>query len=284
MEGVVEPMDHLKLRHVAAAVMAIALTVAGGEVFAQEHARSPSAGAVSVNAILDAWVQHSSRIRSLSATLSRTHNRSRFGAREFIYEICWNDSGQAALNIEWVAGKDKTEFFDRVVWTGREVWQYRPHSKEIMVWPMDRIGEYEDFRDDLQKYWVTRWLGGSGFDLIFPALANPKDVDPLPFLVGMRETVARKLFKFELIENADPSRFVVRATPVAPDLKASYNEVLITLDRKRCLPVAVEYQSGWRSRDIRRYTILKIQLDAPIADSVFEPLKPKGWEIKSPLK
>ena len=63
-----------------------------------------------MNAILDAWVQHSSQIKTLSAKFSRKDKGSAFGAVEFLYEIHWKDSGQAVLDIKGVAGKDMTEY------------------------------------------------------------------------------------------------------------------------------------------------------------------------------
>ena len=273
-------MDHVKPRHVAVALLAIAFTLIGGPVFPQREGTSPSPRAGELSAILDAWVHHSSQIKTLSAKFSRKDKGSAFGAVEFLYEIHWNDSGQAVLDIRQVVGKDKTEFRRRIVWTGREVWDYLAYKKEIEVHTLDQVRKHELFQEEvLKQSWGGRLMGNQ-FDLIFPTLSNPKGVDPLPFFVGMKDTVAKQQFRFELLDDSDPQRFVIRATPVDPDQKSLFNDILITLDRERCLPIAVVYRRGWKGKDIRQFTVIEANLDRPLVDAVFEPEKLEGWEIK----
>jgi hypothetical protein len=61
-------MAHRKTRRVAVAVRAIALS--GVRAFSQQSSPAPPARTLEINAILDAWVQQSSRIRTLSAKFS----------------------------------------------------------------------------------------------------------------------------------------------------------------------------------------------------------------------
>jgi len=150
--------------------------------FLKRRARLRRGAAGELNAILDAWVQHSSQIKTLSAKFSRKDKGSAFGAVEFLYEIHWKDSGQAVLDIKGVAGKDIDRVLRRVVWTGRDVWDYLAWKKEIRVQTMDQIRKHEHFSEEVLK---TSWGGqllGNQFDLIFPTLGNPKEVDPLPSL------------------------------------------------------------------------------------------------------
>jgi hypothetical protein len=225
-------------------------------------------------------VQHSSQIKTLSAKFSRKDKGSAFGAMEFLYEVHWNNSGQAVLDVECVAGKDKAAFRRRVVWTGREVWEYLAYKKEIRVQTMDQVRRYALFQEEvLKKSWGGQLMGNQ-FDLIFTTLYNPKEVDPLPLWVGMKDIVAQKQFRFDLLDASHPERLVIRATPLDPDQKSLFKEILITLDRERCLPIAVAYERGWRGKDIRQFTLIEANLDRPIADAVFEPQKPEGWKIQ----
>ncbi len=273
-------MGHVMIRRIRVAILAIAVTVAGVRAFPQQGSASSPAGSVELNTVLDMWVENSSRIKTLSATFGRKNSRPFVGSMDLTYEINWKDSGQAVVTIELPTRKDRSEFVERIVWTGREVWQYNPRRKEITVWTKDELGSYELFRQSIQNSgWG--WFVGNQFDFIFPALSNPKDIDPLPFLVGMKETVAKKRFKFELLENSDANGLVVRATPLDPTLNTTYDHILVTLDRERHLPVVVEYQKGWRGKDSRRYTLVAIKLDRQIDDASFVPQKPKGWTIKS---
>ena len=158
--------------------------------------------------------------------------------------------------------------------------------KEIRVTPMDQVCKHELFSEEVLK---TSWGGqllGNQFDLIFPTLGNPKEADPLPFFVGMKDTVAKKQFRFELLDASDPQRFVIRATPLGAEPKSLFNDILITLDRERCLPVAVVYRRGWRGKDTKQFTLIEANLDRPFADAAFEPEKLEGWAItyESPSK
>ena len=203
------------------------------------------------------------------------------GSMNLIYDINWKDSGQAAVIIKEAGRKNGPDFVDRIVWTGHEVWDFNPRKKEVDVYTKEKLKDYEAFRAMMLISGWGRFVGNQ-FDFIFPALGNPKEIDPLPFFVGMKTTLARKLFRFELLEDSDPDRLVVRATPLTDFQKQLYDHVLITLDRERHLPVAVEYQRGWRGRDSRHYTLVAIKLDQPISDDKFVTQKPKGWAIKSP--
>jgi hypothetical protein len=274
-------MGHVISRRTGVIVLAITFTVSGARAFPQFRGTATPARAEDLNAVVNAWVESSARIKTLSAKFSRKDSRRTvYGSRELYYDIRWKDSGQAVLSIAHAARDDQSEFLERIVWTDKEVWDYLGYKKTIERWTKEQIGGYQEFRDSTREAWSGRFMGNQ-FDLIFPPLGNPKEIDPLPFLVGMKEIVAKKQFKFELFEDSDPDRLVVRATPLDPVLKSAYDHVFITLDRERHLPIAVEYQRGWRSNDSRRYTLLAIKLNQPIDDASFMPQKPEGWVIKS---
>jgi hypothetical protein len=266
-------------RRAAVASLAI-VTLAGGRVFAQQNSTSPAASP-QLGALLDAWVQHSSQIKSFSVTFKRRDERPGFGAQQYIYKILWTDSGRAIVQIEWLDKKDKAELGERFIWTGREVWTYTAHGKkkEILVRNMDQIHAEDAFTLGMKASWGGR-LAGNQFDVIFPLLSDPKQIDPLPFWVGMKELVAKKQFSFTLLDASDPERPVLRATPVRTDSRSSDRDILITLDRAHGLPIAVSFQRGWRDKDKRQFTVVEAHLNPPISDAAFEPPKPAGWEIK----
>jgi len=68
--------------------------------------------------------------------------------------------------------------------------------------------------------------------------------------------------------------------PLGPDQKSLFKDILITLDRERCLPIAAVYRRGWRGKDIRQFTLTEVNLDRPIADAAFEPQKLEGGRFK----
>jgi hypothetical protein len=274
-------MGQVMIRRIGAAVLVVTCSMTVVRAFPPPQSKPTPAKAEDLNAILSDWAENSSHIKSLSAQLSRKDRRPLLGSMNLVYDINWKDSGQAAVNIKEVGHKIGPDFVDRIVWTGREVWRFNPRKKEIDVYTAEKLKDYADFRAMMLASGWAKFVGNQ-FDFIFPALGNPKEIDPLPFFVGMKTTLARKLFRFELLEDSDPDRLVLRATPLTETLKQLYDHVLITLDRERHLPVAVEYQRGWRGRDSRHYTLVAIKLDQPIMDDIFVAQKPKGWSIQSP--
>ncbi len=264
----------------------LSLTIALSVTTATVSAQSPDSQRPRTDdpsAILAAWAQHSAQINSISAQFSRTGKGLGFGSVEYRYTLKWKKTGQAVLDIAELKRKNKTEPVERLLWTGtgKEVWFYHTYKKEIEVMQPDEVKDYTGFRAMMKITPLSNWLLGSRFDLIFPALHDPKEFDPLPFLLGFNDVNARKRFRFELLESADPKRFVIRATPLEGLSKLSYSSVLITLHSKRFLPVSLEYHTGRGGREILRYTFLDVSIDPVLADNVFEPRKPDGWKFQS---
>jgi outer membrane lipoprotein-sorting protein len=267
----------------AAAFALLAIALATPRAFTQSSRAPAPKKAGDLSVILDTWVRNSAQIKTLSAKFLRHDHRPVFGHQEYIYEARWKDSGKAVINIEEVMNHGKQTELERIVWTARDVWQYEAHKKEVLHWSLEQAADYEEFRSMLTHYWAGR-MAGNQFDLIFTSLKSPKAVDPLPFLIDMQEIVAKKQFGFELAAGAKPGQIVVRARPLQHDQKSLYSDVMITLDKERCLPVAIEYQRGLRAKDTRHYTLLEVQLNKPIDDAAFEPKVPTGWKVQSPLK
>jgi len=274
-------MSYAMIKRSGIAVLAIALAVTGDRAFAQQQGKPANVTTTELNAILNNWATNSSRIKTLSAKFKRIDRRPLHAATEYDYEICWKSSGLASISIEQTGRKRTSEFDARIVWTGREVWEYRIPKKEITVWKGEDLRDHETFRLWLRS---TGWgrFAGNQFDTIFLALGNPKVFEPLTFLIGMKEVVDRRQFTFELFDQSDPERLVIRATLINPGQNTTFDHIFITLDRARFLPVAIEYQKGWGGKDGRQFALVSIELDQPIDDSLFVPQKPAGWTFKAP--
>lgn len=274
-------MFHVQSRAATLALLTFAL--ASPPAFSQDSGAPAPKPTAELQTILGTWVRNSSQIKTLSARFLRHDHRPGFGHQEYFYDVRWKYSGKAVLGIEAVVNRGKQTELERIIWTGTDVWQYEPRKKEIVHWSMEQVGQYEGFRSIVTDSWAGR-LTGNQFDLIFTSLRSPKDVDPLPFLIDMAEIVGKKQFAFELAASTNADQLVVQARPLRDDQKSLYSDVVITLDKERCLPVALEYQRGRRGKDTRHYTLLEVQLDQPIDDATFEPEIPKGWKVRSSSK
>jgi hypothetical protein len=270
-------MRSVTLRCVVLAILAVAFSDSKG--FAQQPSRSAPVRTAELDGILDTWARNSAQINTLSCKFARRDIRPGFGRHDFLYTVRWKNSGKADVNIDEIVGPNKSQQRERLLWSEREVWEFTPSKKEVRLWPMEQVREYEAFRAMVKDYWAGR-LAGNQFDLIFGSLSSPKEVDPLPFLIGMKDVLAKKRFTYEFFAGAEPRQLVVRATPVQTSPKSLFNDVLITLDNERLLPVALEYRRGRLNRDTRRYTLLEVQLNQAIDDATFEPHIPNGWRLE----
>jgi outer membrane lipoprotein-sorting protein len=271
-------MAHLKMPCGVVAGLAIAFSLASAPAYPQQPSTPRPTGTQEIDTVVAAWARNSSQIKTLSAQFSRTGRGLGYGSIEYRSTLNWKQSGQAVLETVQVMKNNKTEPFEQIVWTGKEIWLFHPYKKAIEVFRPDRMDEYGALREEIKTSFPGRFIG-SRMDLIFPVLRSPKDVDPLPFLIGFDENVAKKRFRFELLQSTDPKQYVIRATPLEPTLKSSYSEVILTLHRERFLPMAFEYHTGRGGREILHYRFLKVALDPVLADDVFEPRKPEGWKI-----
>jgi hypothetical protein len=259
----------------------VVVTVTDSRAFAQQPFDQVPFADAKFNAILEGWLTASSQVKTLTAKFKRIDRRPLHAPTEYEYQIRWKNSGLASISIEQTGRKRPSEFDARIVWTGSEVWEYRVPKKEITVYKDKDLRDHEVFRLWLRS---TGWgrFAGNQFDTIFLALGNPKVFEPLTFVIGMKEVVDRRQFTFELFDRSDPERLVIRATLINPAQNTTFDHIFITLDRARFLPVAIEYQKGWGGKDSRQFTLVSIELDRPIDDSVFVPQKPAGWTFKAP--
>ncbi len=270
------------LRFLCALAVSLALALAATTAACAQSPKQQPPARDDLSEVLAAWSRSSSQINSISTQFARTGRGLGFGTVEYRYTLKWKKNGQAVLDVVEVRRKNKTDPVYRFLWTGKEVWFYHTYKKEIEVMQPSEVQGYAEFRDWMKTMPLPRFLLGSRFDLIFPALRDPKEIDPLQFLIGFSDVTQRKRFRFELLESTDPRRLIIRATPLEPLLKLSYSSVLITLHSERFLPVSLEYHTGSGGREILRYTFLAVSIDPVFADSSFEPRKPEGWKFQAP--
>ncbi len=254
--------------------------VIAGERACAQQARQVAQNPIKLDSILDAWERSSARIQTLSATILRSHRKNPWGGKlELEYRVRYRRTGLAVLEIREHGNKQNRELW-RVVWTRTNVWLYDPSDKEILIYTRKAAADYQEFRATLQRSLFGGWLGNN-FDWIFPELADPLAVEPLPFLVAFNKDSARKQYQFELLE-ADPARgaYVVRATPTRPELRASFRSILITLDATLWIPAAIQFERGRGGRDSRSYLVTGLEPNRDLPDWVFEPRRLEGWSMK----
>ena len=86
-------------------------------------------GTQEIDTIVAAWARNSSQIKTLTAQFSRTGKGLGYGTIEYQYLLKWKQSGQAVLETVQVMRNNKVQEFERVVWTGKEIWLFHPTRK-----------------------------------------------------------------------------------------------------------------------------------------------------------
>ena len=164
--------------------------------------------------LLTLWEKQSARLKSLDVKFKRVDHSPAWGDNE-LYE------GRAMLqspNLAWLdfkkVGVDKQNKptlvpHERIVCTGKEVWQYHSPTRQIFIFPLEKQQQQRALEEG-----------------------------PLPFLFNMRADEAKKRYQMSLIaENA--ATYMVTVIPLLEIDKESFSKAIIQLDRKYLLPTNI---------------------------------------------
>ncbi len=142
-----------------------------------------------------------------------------------------------------------SDYYERIVCTGPEVWHYRFDKKTAYIYPLNR---------DAQR----RGL----------------DEGPLPFLFNMKAQEAMARYQMAL-QGEDKNAFFVVIKPKLKDDQQSFSTAWVRLDRRFLLPVRITLFSP-DNQSIRDFQLSKIEANQGVDDEVFRGVKFKGWTIE----
>ena len=208
--------------------------------------------------LLILWEKQSARLKSLDVKFKRVDHSPAWGDNE-LYE------GRAMLqtpNLAWLdfkkVGVDKQNKpalipHERIVCTGKEVWQYHSPTHQIFIFP-------------LQQQQQQRAL----------------EEGPLPFLFNMRADEAKKRYRMSLVsENA--ATYVVSVIPLLDIDKESFSTAIIQLDRKYLLPTnIVLFAPDGKSTQDYKFSDVKPNAVVPAANFDCKPLGPPWKVVRNP--
>lgn len=208
--------------------------------------------------LLNLWEKQSARLKSLDVKFKRVDHSPAWGDNE-LYE------GRAMLespNLAWLdfkkVGVDKQNRpalvpHERIVCTGKEVWQYHSPTLQIFIFPLEREQQQRALEEG-----------------------------PLPFLFNMRAGEAKKRYRMSLVsENA--ATYVVSVIPLLDIDKESFSTAIIQLDRKYLLPTnIVLFAPDGKSTQDYKFSDVKPNAVVPAANFDCKPLGPPWKMVRNP--
>jgi len=164
--------------------------------------------------LLILWEKQSARLKSLDVKFKRVDHSPAWGDNE-LYE------GRAMLqspNLAWLDFKkvsvDKQNKatlvpYERIVCTGKEVWQYNSPTRQIFIFPLEKMEQQRALEEG-----------------------------PLPFLFNMKAAEAKKRYQMSLVSE-NSANYLVKVIPLLEIDKESFSKAMIQLDRKYLLPTNI---------------------------------------------
>lgn len=237
---------------------------AGAQAAAKPPAPDPAA-LKKMEQLLALWEQRSSQITTLDASFDRV-DESKVWDEVTYYKgrALLKNPSLACLNLERVdAGRKKTIFYERIICTGKEVWQYDGSSRQITVFPLQQNQQQRALQQG-----------------------------PLPFLFDMR--VAEVKARYDLVLAAENDQvYRIQIWPKLPIDRDSFSVAIVDLNKQKFLPDALHLLSS-NGKDMQRYYFTtgqvtvgkikvdasgKIQANAPINDVNFQGKPWPNWKV-----
>ncbi len=208
--------------------------------------------------LLNLWEKQSALLKSLDVKFKRVDHSPAWGDNE-LYE------GRAMLqspNLAWLdfkkVGVDKNNKpalvpHERIVCTGKEVWQYHSPTRQIFIFPLEKQQQQRALEEG-----------------------------PLPFLFNMRAGEAKKRYKMSLVAENEKT-YMVTVIPLLEIDKESFSKAIIQLDREYLLPTnIVLIAPDEKSTQDYKFTNVKPNAVVDARNFICKPLDPPWKVVRNP--
>ena len=206
-----------------------------------------------MKALLKEWEQRSSLLTSLDVVIKRTDKDPAWGDEVFIGRALLQSPNKACLNfqkeVKGPKGNRALVDSERIVCTGTEVWQYKPETKQIFIFPLDP----ERRKRALEE-------------------------GPLPFLFQMKAAEAEARYQMNLIrEEAD--YYVIGVLPKLAIDQESFCQAFLKLNRATYLPDRI-YLISPNEKSIKDFELSNVRKNVKIRPENFAGnTLDKSWQV-----
>ena len=204
--------------------------------------------------LLAKWAQQSTQLRSLDVRIERVDKSAKWDDEVYKGRAMFKSPNLAWLDFQKVVvaeGKPKKLVpHERIVCTGKEVWQYRSDTHQVFI---HELGLQQRQRA-LQE-------------------------GPLPFLFNFQADDARKRYQMKLL-NEDPKAYVISVLPLLPIDKECFSAAWVELDQTMLLPTQIVLlDPEGKSKKFFKMDRAGIKPNAPVMADNF-----KGQKLGPPWK
>lgn len=206
--------------------------------------------------LLSFWAQRSTKLTSLHVAIDQYNQAGALWGGErthLVGQAVFRTPNQAWIEFKKVEaaenGQKKEVFYQRIVCTGKEVWDYRGDTKQINVYDLGREARQRALQEG-----------------------------PLPFLFNFRADEAKKRYLMTLL-NENDSSFVIRVIPLQTVDKECFLKAYIQLDKTQYLPTEIALiEPDGESK--KSYRLKLVSANKDIKDDYFRGQKwPKPWTL-----
>jgi len=249
-------------------LLAVAILAVRGPVVAQEAAKGGPAAARPPAAapdpgrmkqILAGWEQQSARLNTLDVLISRVDRSPAWGDDRYEGRAILMSPNLAWLDFQKVehddaTNKDKLVPHERIVCTGKEVWQYRSDTRQIFIFPLDKQNQKRALEEG-----------------------------PLPFLFNMKAADAEARYQMRLL-NEVAEYFVISVVPNLRIDRESFSKAFLRLNRQTFLPDRIWLVSP-DGRSTKSFTLTSVRPNAAVAPENFkgQVLGPPWTVVRDPI-
>jgi TIGR03009 family protein len=222
--------------------------------------------------LLKQWEKQSSLLKTLDVSILRIDNTPAWDDLEY-YEgrALFKTPNLAFINFEKIKqdenkkpikdpqnkdpkkAKYLTTPYERIICTGKEVWQYKSDTQQIFIFPLQKDEQ-----------------------------AKAIEEGPLPFLFNMKADDARKRYQMTLMAE-DQSTYGVSIKPRLQVDRESFSLAFVKLDKRFLLPVYIKMVSP-DGKSHKEFRLGPMYPNKPVNEKNFEgkPLGPPWKVVRNP--
>ena len=207
-----------------------------------------------MDAILKKWEANSVKVTKLDVIFTRIDEERGWGKTTFEGRAVLQSPNLAWLDLQKVEVNEKTKAkevkpHERIISTGKEIWQYSPPIKQIIIHPL-AVEERQ----------------------------RALDQGPLPFLFNMKAAEARKRYAMTLLDET-PEVSIIKIVPLLANDLESFEYAIAQLDKVTLQPRQLRLVD--KARDTKDYWITKMDSN-PTTDfsKYFVGERYAGWSVE----
>ncbi len=203
--------------------------------------------------LLGEWEKKSATIKTLDVKILRHDKSPAWGDEDFEGRALLQSPNRAWLDFRKVEddekGGKKLVAFDRIICTGAEVWQYKPDTKQVFIFPLDNQSQKRALEEG-----------------------------PLPFLFNMKAAEAEARYEMALA-NEKQDAYVISVVPRLKMDRDAFSKAFINLPRATLFPDRIFLISP-DGKSTKDFKLAEVKQNVAISPKNFAwTPPPAGWKI-----